>query len=201
MKKTLLLLIVLPGLIFPALAASEPALRDGDIIFQQSVSFQSKALEIATRSPFTHCGLIFHKDGKPYVFEAISTVTWTPLKSWIERGIGGHYVVMRLKNPLSDETLQPLRVAAQAFEGKDYDLMFNWSDDAIYCSELVWKAYDNALGIELTPLKTYRDYELNNDEVQRLVKERFKFDIPWDEKAVAPSDLMESPLLETVAEQ
>ena len=32
---------------------------------------------------------------------------------------------------------------------KDYDLYFEWSDDKIYCSELVWKIYKNGADIEL----------------------------------------------------
>ena len=201
MNKSLLSLVFALCLLFPASTLSAPVVRDGDIIFQQSVSFQSKALEIATRSPYTHCGLVFHKDEKPYVFEAVRTVSWTPLENWIQRGVGGHYVVMRLKDSLEAGKAHSLRTAALAFEGKGYDLLFSWSDEAIYCSELVWKAYDKALAIQLVPLKTFRDYELDHDEVQRIVKERFKYDIPWDEQAVAPADLMESDRLEVVAKQ
>ena len=46
-------------------------------------------------------GMILYRDGKPYVFEAIATVRYTPLASWIARGDGGHYVVKRLKQALT----------------------------------------------------------------------------------------------------
>ncbi len=188
-------------LLFPLAALSAPEPRDGDVIFQQSVSFQSKALQIATHSPYTHCGLVLFKDGKPYVFEAIRTVTWTPLRDWIRRGVKGHYVLMRLKRAPDAKAARALRAAALRFEGKPYDLLFNWSDEAVYCSELVWKAYDRGLGVTLVPLKTFRDYDLDHEEVRRIVKERFQIDIPWDEKAVAPADLMESDLLELADKQ
>ncbi|MCX8579666.1 hypothetical protein J3U35_09450 [Gilliamella sp. B2717] len=56
--------------------------KDGDIIFQSSQSSQSKAVEQATNSPYSHMGIIFIKNGKPYVFEAGSKVAYTPLTSY-----------------------------------------------------------------------------------------------------------------------
>ncbi len=38
--------------------------------------------------------------------------------------------------------------------GKPYDIYFEWDDRAIYCSEIVWKAYQHALGIELSAVTT-----------------------------------------------
>src|SRR6185503_6516185 len=63
-------------------SASAAPLRDGDIIFHTSRSAQSVAIQRATHSPYSHVGLIFIRDGKPYVFEAISTVRYTPLAKW-----------------------------------------------------------------------------------------------------------------------
>ena len=54
---------------------SKPQLKDGDILFQPSFSQQSKAVEIATNSPYSHCGILFFENGKPYVYEAIQPVT------------------------------------------------------------------------------------------------------------------------------
>ena len=60
--------------------AAEPiALRDGDIIFQTTPSKQSQAIQIVTHSPYSHVGIIFMREGKPYVYEAISKVQYTPL--------------------------------------------------------------------------------------------------------------------------
>src|SRR5437867_163185 len=35
--------------------------------------------------------------------------------------------------------------AAGSMGSPPYDLTFEWSDDKIYCSELVWKVYERAL--------------------------------------------------------
>ena len=37
----------------------------------------------------------------------------------------------------------------EKFKGKNYDLTFEWSDDKIYCSELIWKIYKRSTGIEI----------------------------------------------------
>ena len=37
-------------------------IQDGDIIFQNSNSSQSKAIELATKSKYTHMGIIFKKN-------------------------------------------------------------------------------------------------------------------------------------------
>ena len=44
-----------------------------------------------------------------------------------------------------------MRQVGESFRGRPYDLTFEWSDERIYCSELVWKIYERALGIEIGP--------------------------------------------------
>src|SRR5688572_1747556 len=70
---------------------SKNALRDGDIIFQTSLSSQSKAIQLATHSEYSHCGIIYKKGNHFYVYEAIQPVKMTPLYKWIARGKDGHY--------------------------------------------------------------------------------------------------------------
>ena len=175
---------------------------EGDVIFQPSaLSVQSLAIQIATRSRYSHCGIITIRDGEPWVFEAIRTVTWTPLAAWIKRGVDGHYVLMRIKDRdtvLGSREIRAMKEAAQSFANKKYDLYFKWTDDEIYCSELIWKIYERGAGLELAPLRRIRDYDLKHEEVQKRIKERYGYDVPWDERVIAPSDLMESPLLEKV---
>ena len=173
--------------------------REGDIMFQTTVSRQSLAIKIATQSEYTHCGIVLKKDGKLQVFEAAREVGWTPLEDWVKRGVKHHYVLMRLKDPqsLTSDVLKALRSAASTFAGKEYDLLFQWSDAKMYCSELVWKLYQKA-GIELCTLHTFHDYDLNHNAVQKIIKERYGMDMPWDEQVVAPSDLMRCELLEVV---
>ena len=62
-------------------------LRDGDIIFQTSRSEQSTAIQKATRSQYSHMGIVFLRNGTPHVYEAIKTVQYTPLRKWVDRGL------------------------------------------------------------------------------------------------------------------
>jgi hypothetical protein len=66
------ILACLLALLGPACGHVErtPTVRDGDLIFQTSRSSQSVAIQRATGSAFSHMGLVFFQDGKPYVFEA-----------------------------------------------------------------------------------------------------------------------------------
>src|SRR5215471_435789 len=106
-----------------------PDVADGDLIFQTSRSSQSVAIQRATGSSLSHMGLILIRNGKPYVFEASSKVRYTPLEQWIARGERGHYTVKRLKNAstlLTSASLSHIREVASTFEGRPYDLTFEW---------------------------------------------------------------------------
>lgn len=181
-------------------------LQDGDIIFQTSRSAQSQAIQLATGSKYSHCGLIFQADTgiqEWYVLEAVQPVKWTPLASWIARGEGGHYVVKRPRTepPLTDRTMRELKTAAERSLGKDYDLYFGWSDERIYCSELIWKAYHTATGLELGKLQQLREFDLSDPVVAQKLKERYGDKLPLDEEVISPASIFVSPLLTTIAEE
>ncbi|SHG23181.1 YiiX family permuted papain-like enzyme [Flavobacterium defluvii] len=176
-------------------------IKDGDIIFQTSQSPQCEAVRIATNSKFSHCGIIYNINGKWFVFEAVQPVKLTPFDEWIQHGKDNKYVVKRLKNAdkvLTPAVIQKMQEYSQQFDGKKYDAYFEWTDTRIYCSELVWKIYKNAAGIELSKLRELKDFNLEDSRVQKILKERYGNDIPLDEKVVAPSDLADSDLLITV---
>jgi uncharacterized protein YycO len=185
-------------------AKAQPAVNEGDIIFHTSRSAQSQAVQQATGSRYSHMGLVLFRQGKPTVFEASSTVKYTPLAEWIARGTGGHYVVKRLKTAqqtLTPEALEKLNKVATTFVGKSYDLTFEWTDDRIYCSELVWKIYDRALGLQIGALQKIREFNLDTPAVKQKIQERYGNQVPMDETVISPQAMFESPLLTVVAER
>jgi hypothetical protein len=191
-KRAFLFIIFL--LSFAGGSAFAGSLRDGDIIFQTSRSAQSLAIQRATHSKYSHVGIIFVRGGKPYVYEAIKTVRYTPLEAWIVRGAGHHYVIKRLRDAervRTPEALSKLRHVARAFQGKPYDLTFEWSDDRIYCSELVWKMYDRALGLRLGRLQRLREFDLTDVAVRAKLKERYGNRVPLDETVISPDAIFE----------
>lgn len=198
MSKWLLALWILCG---AACGKPLPAVRDGDVIFQTSLSNQSLAIQRATKSPYSHMGIIFLRDGRPYVLEASATVRFTPLAKWIQHGRDGRFVLKRLKDAdarLTPDVVEKLRAAAQTFMGRPYDLTFEWSDDRIYCSELVWKIYQRGAGIEIGTLQTMKDFDLTSPAVAAKLRERFGDRIPLNETVISPAAMFDSPLLTTV---
>nr|WP_174564989.1 YiiX family permuted papain-like enzyme [Gilliamella apis] len=182
---------------YTAIANYQP--HDGDVIFQSSQSNQSKAIEQATNSPYSHVGIIFIKNGKPYVFEAASKVIYTPLDKWINRGKNKTYVIKRLKNhSLSQQEITSLKQVAHKFENKPYDIWFGWDDKYIYCSELVWKIYNRALKLKIGQLQTIKDFNLSSPAVKQKLKQRYGDKIPYQETVISPVAIFNSPLLITV---
>lgn len=175
--------------------------KNGDIIFQTSKSNQSKAIQLATDSKYSHMGIIYENEGQFLVYEAVQPVKLTPLKEWINRGENGHYVIKRLKNAdkvLTKSTLTKMKQIGDQFNGKPYDIYFEWSDDKIYCSELVWKIYKQATDIEIGQLEQLSDFDLSNDIVKAKMKERYGENIPMDEKVISPASMFNSDKLVTV---
>lgn len=185
---------------------AEGELKDGDIIFQTSRSAQSQAIQSATHSKYSHCGLVFRSDTGQrewLVLEAVQPVKWTPLQSWIARGKGEHFVIKRCSTdpPLTGPVLRSIRKAGEACIGKDYDLYFGWGDDRIYCSELVWKAYHTATGLDIGVLQHLRDFDLTNPVVAQQLRSRYGDTLPLDEVVISPESIFNSPHLTTVAKR
>ncbi len=186
-----------------AKVADKNDIKNGDLIFQTSLSSQSKAIQLATKSKYSHCGIIFNENDKLYVFEAIQQVKKTPLVKWIARGENNHYVIKRLKNSdkiLTENVLAEMKKEGKYFSGKNYDLAFEWTDDRIYCSELIWKIYKHATGLEIGKLEKLEDFDLSNEIVKAKIKERYGNKIPKDEIVISPRSVYDSKLLETITE-
>ena len=175
--------------------------HSGDIIFHTSKSSQSLAIQLATKSKFSHVGIIYKKGNEYFVFEAIQPVQTTPLNKWISRGEDGHFTVMRLDkfwNGIDSVSLKKLYLSGERYNKKNYDLYFEWSDERIYCSELVWKVYKDALNIEIGKLQKLSEFDLTNETVKKKLVERYGNKIPLDEPVISPQSIFESDQLRLV---
>lgn len=167
--------------------------KDGDIIFQTTSGETGKAIQLATHSKFNHCGVLFLEDNKWMVYEAVQPVRKTNLDEFNARGQG---TVMRLGNKkLSKEDIYKLKTLFKTYQHKDYDDAFNWSDDKMYCSELVYKLYFGALNTELCKPRTLSNFDLNNPLVKKKLKDKYGDKIPLNEPMVSPEDIYKSSLL------
>ena len=175
-------------------------LQGGDILLQKTTGGQSTALAAATESPYTHSAMVFMRKGKPVVLEAVGPVKWTPLHRWVRGGENEHVVVLRLKDeaPLANGGLEQLERAAVAYLGRPYDTLFQWSDQSIYCSELVFKAYQAALKLEIGAKQPLSSFNLKHPAVQYLIHQRVQGHLNTEELIVSPVSLLHDDDLKTV---
>lgn len=91
-----------------------------------------------------------------------------------------------------------MKQISKAFTGKNYDLTFEWADNKIYRSELIWKTYRRATGLEIGKLQKLSEFYLTNEAVKKKMKERYGGKIPMNEIAISPSAIFNSELLTIV---
>lgn len=178
-------------------------LQDGDIIFQTSTSRQSKAIQAATGSVYSHMGIIYRQNNQVYVYEAVQSVKLTRLIDWIRKGDKDKFVVKRLKNAssvLTPENVKKMKAVGARFQKKNYDLYFEWTNDRIYCSELVWKIYKEGLDVEIGKLEKLKNFNLTDPAVQNVLKERYGNAVPLDETVISPMSMFNSDKLELIIE-
>ena len=164
--------------------------QTGDIIGHTSLSGQSDMIKYATLSRFTHVGVVVVKNGKTYVAEASGTTRYVPIETFIDRGKNDEYRIIRKNADLTNGQKHRIKREIDSHIGKRYDLAFRWSDSKMYCSELVWKAYD-AAGIKLSDPKTFNDFPgVHIPKIRKVMEKRWGGNVNLEEKVVSPKEVM-----------
>ncbi len=171
-----------------------PEVHSGDVVLQTSRSGQSEAIQRATKSPYSHVGIVEVTDEGAFVIEAIGKVSRTPWKAWKRRGLGGKVTILR-PHGLDVDTTARVVGQARALLGKRYDAKFGWGDDRIYCSELVYKAFERGAGVKAGRLQRVRDLDLTL--IEKAVVARYG-KIPWDLELVTPDSVAHAPVFDRV---
>lgn len=180
MKKGLLILLALVSMSCRR-GGDLSALREGDIVFIETTSFQSKFVKLGMLSIWSHCGIAVNTPEGVQIMEADTTVRILPVERFIKKSVGGKYIIKRPEQQLT----QP--IDQQKWLGKWYDLKFSFDNDEVYCSELVWLIYKEQ-GIELCPpIKINEHFMVRFKVLQDALRER---GISPDQEAVAPCDLL-----------
>jgi hypothetical protein len=177
---------------------AETPLKNGDIVFIVNPSGQGKAIQLATKSKFTHVGIVLIENGKTMVYHAVEPVSKNTFEEFVNMSADGKFYIKRLKDQsrLTQDIIAKMLKEAKAELGIHYDLGFNWSDDELYCSEFVWKLYNHALGIDIGKLRPLKDFDLSHPAVKEIMKRRYGNNIPYNEKMISPGDMYDSELLE-----
>lgn len=138
-----------------------PALKDGDIIFRKGRSLVSAVVMMNDPSTaYSHVGIVVIIDGEPFVVHSVpgepdengdEKVRCDKTTDFISHDKASRYAVYRL---CSDSAGLSARASSKAMEYYHEKLAFDKafdikSDDRLYCTELVWKAYLSS-GINLT---------------------------------------------------
>lgn len=156
-------------------------LREGDILFIETTSFQSKFIKLGMLSIWSHCGIAVDTPEGIQIMEADTTVRILPVEKFIDKSVGKKYIIKRPEQQLT----KPIN--KDKWLGKWYDLKFSFDNDEVYCSELVWLIYKDQ-GIELCPpIKIKEHIMVRLPMMQEALQER---GISPEQYAVAPCDLL-----------
>ena len=179
-------------------AAYEPA--EGDILFQSLPNEPGMdlvdAIEGATDSPYSHCGMVFREDGEWMVIEAIGPVKTTHLADYIGRGREHNLWAYRF-----DESRRkhiPAALAAMKEDlGKPYDARYRFDSEKIYCSELIYRGWKAATGEGLG--KTVTLGELDWKRYKPVIEAiEGQGNHPLEREMITPRDLAKAPGLRLV---
>lgn len=173
----------------------EAGLRTGDIVLHTSRSRQSQFIQAATQSPLSHVGMVEVTPQGAWVVEAVQPVQRVPFAKWKARGVKGRILVLRPK-ALSDAQRQQVVDAAKTHLGKPYDWRFGWDDEAMYCSELVRKAYALGAGVEYGKMERLGSLKVAG--LEKPLRERYGVTVPMDLELVTPASLAVDARLDVV---
>lgn len=132
-------------------------LRSGDIIFRRGPSFESQAvMTMDGGSTFSHVGIVSKENGETLIVHVVSgegapdVTRIEPIEDYLrsDRALAASGFRVVTDRPSQIETAVQFS-KEYAKRRVPFDNNFDLtSDDALYCTELVWRAYEKA-GIDL----------------------------------------------------
>jgi len=186
MRLLLLSLLLLGHTAVAAPQGVEAKLRTGDLVFHTSRSQQSAAIQAATHSPLSHVGLVEVTPQGLFVVEAVQPVKRVSFARWKARGVKGHLLVLRPET-LTEAQRTAALTEARRHLGKPYDWHFGWGDEAMYCSELVHKAYAAGAGVAYGKLEKLGTLDVKH--LRSQLQSRYGGQVPVDLELLTPASL------------
>ena len=192
MKTLLFLTVFFSHVVFAAPNSLEKLLAEGDIFFIQSQTDQAAAIREATGSAWTHVGIIVKRSGEWQVAESSGPLLVTPLRAFIGRSRNKAYKVVR--NQKFSQKMLPKLYAALYKYNQPYDIFFEFSDERIYCSELIYKVFRDVTGTPVGRLEKFKDLKLDGPFVSKLIEDRLTAigkEINLEEPIITPIGLFD----------
>ncbi len=190
----------LPKSLKAAPAASVPdgyTPREGDILFQSLPNSPLiDAIEGASKSPYSHCGIVSLVDGKWIVYQAIGKVQATPINEFILQARDKKMDAYRFDDD-HEKHIAEVISKVKNYLDRPYDFRYRMDDETIYCSELIYKAFRDATnGKELGELTRLGDLDWQpHEEVITFLEQG---PVPLDRMMITPKHLSEANQLECV---
>ena len=173
---------------------------EGDILFQSLPNEPGldlvDAIEGATESPYSHCGMVT-KDGDEWVvLEAIGPVKETPLQEYIQRGRDHKFWAYRFE----EDKRKHIPVALKAMRedmGKAYDARYRFDSENIYCSELIFRGWKAATGEDLGKVMKLGDlkWERYKPVIEAIEGQG---NLPLDREMITPRDMAKAKGLKQI---
>ena len=165
-------------------------LKVGDILLQPLHCYACNLIEAQTKSEYSHVGVVISVEKRQFLiaeaFQKVRVVTFKEFTS-------------KTQNNLKIEILRPYFVSADlyanylmSFHDKPYDSKFTWSDEGIYCSELIQKLFHQSN--MLTPNPRAMLFDINPEAWDR----HFRGSTPRGKLGISPENFKESKLFEEI---
>lgn len=185
-------------------------LHEGDLLFQDiDCGPLCDAIEEVTvgidGAKFSHVGLVVNRSGELYVLEAISTgVVFTPVDDFLQRSFDKDglpkVIIGRLKEQY--QNLIPGAITyASKFEGTAYDTVFSMTNDAWYCSELIYQSFKSAGESELFELAPMTFKSPATDSIFHVWQDYFNnmgVEVPEGELGINPGSISKSDKIDII---
>ncbi len=163
-------------------------LNEGDLIFLDIDSVIFEQVAVATQTWTSHVGIAVYEEGWYVAESALLKSRKTPLCKYLSRTQDERFEVRRLKKYLSVSNLAILKDYLESQMGIFYDTGFDYDSSQLFCSKLVYDAFQN-IGIEVGQIKTFQTVlDENPNGGLTFWQVWFLGSIPWDRRTVTPKD-------------
>lgn len=167
-------------------------LKTGDILLQPLSCWSCSLIEQQENSQFSHIGVFIKINKKSFILEALGEVRLVALSTFLARTKKNKKVLVRRNLFLRPMNFEQLISGASRMVGKPYDKEFRWdnfyqSQEAFYCSELVFKLFDSVNLLKRTEPKRM-PFDINPIQWDRY----FNGHTPRGEIGVSPEDFHKS---------
>ena len=168
----------------------------GDVIFQSSPhTALIDMIEGTSNSHYSHCGIVDQIDGQWVVYEASSEVKATPLDVFTNRGRNQGFAAYRFAQAYHSDIPKVIE-KTRSYLGRPYDFRFRLDEEHLYCSELIYKAFEQTTGEPLGELVRLGDLDWKPFET--LILQLEDGPVPHDRMIITPIDLALAEQFEVV---